>query len=80
MSPQDFCYWLQGYLEVANPETVSKEQLGVIQKHLNMVFLHEIDPKYPNQEKLDEAHNGPTKPPGSIPMPVHHNSDLKFRC
>lgn len=39
MTPENFCYWLQGIFEVSNPQELSKEQLQVIKDHLALVFL-----------------------------------------
>lgn len=61
MTSRDFCYWLMGLLEIANPESLSKEQVTVIRNHLNMVFYHEIDPSFGDpkeQEDLDQIHSG----------------------
>jgi predicted ferric reductase len=56
MKSRDFCFWLQGYFELRNQEEPLYEgQLEIIKKHLNMVFIHEIDPSMPNP-KLDEVH------------------------
>ena len=38
MSPHDFCYWLNGFLEIANPKELNKDQLEVVKKHLSLVF------------------------------------------
>lgn len=60
MNSREFCYWLQGLFEVGEPETLDAKQVDLIKRHLNMVFVHEIDPSYPeeHQEKLNEVHNG----------------------
>lgn len=48
MTPENFCYWLQGLLEVAQPESMNKQQIQIIRNHLDLVFtkktprLHEI--------------------------------------
>lgn len=55
MTSRDFCFWLQGYFELQNPESITEEQISIIQRHLNMVFVHEIDPSMPNK-KLDQIH------------------------
>ena len=44
MTSRDFVYWFQGLLEIGNPETLTKGQLTIVKNHLNLVFLHEIDP------------------------------------
>lgn len=76
MKSRDFCFWLQGYFEVAKPKTVTTEELDMIKRHLNLVFKHEIDPSMPDKTgELQAVHDGapaaPThwldKPP-SIPL------------
>ncbi len=60
MTSRDFCYWLQGMFEL-NPATkFSPHQMDLIERHLNMVFIHEIDPSFPADQQfaLDNAHNG----------------------
>lgn len=49
MTSRDFCYWLQGYLEIQSARTapslaMTEQQVKVIQSHLSLVFVHEIDP------------------------------------
>ncbi len=59
MTSRDFVYWLQGYFEIAKPSTISEEQTVLIQKHLNLVFKHEIDPSMGNaehQKDLNDIH------------------------
>ena len=74
MKSTEFCYWLQGLFEVAEPETLNAKQVDLIRRHLNMVFVHEIDPSYPaeQQETLNKLHNDShlTKPhlPGEAVM------------
>lgn len=77
MTSRDFCFWLQGYLEINkenknNSQSLTTEQLGVVQKHLNLAFKHEIDPSFGDkkvQAALDEIHHGPSL-----------KSDLLMRC
>lgn len=62
MTSRDFCYWLQGYFEVANPKEITTEQLEMIKRHLNLVFKHEIDPSMgpkEHQDELNKLHNPP---------------------
>ncbi len=57
MTSREFCYWLQGFFELSNNDTgLSKLQADMIKAHLSLVFTHEIDPSYPNKEKLDTLH------------------------
>ena len=74
MTSRDFCYWLQGYFEINScqpkcKQTVERDgraltndQVNVIQKHLALVFKHEIDPSFggpDKQEALDQIHKPP---------------------
>ena len=36
--PQSFCYWLQGFFELQEPEAITSEQLEIIKSHLDLVF------------------------------------------
>jgi hypothetical protein len=38
MTPNDFCYWLQGFLEISDIKTLTPKQLLVIKDHLGLVF------------------------------------------
>jgi len=38
MSPESFCYWLQGYFEISGSKNLTSEQIEVIQEHLSLVF------------------------------------------
>lgn len=49
MKPEEFCYWLHGYFELANADrepldfiTLTPMQTEMIQKHLNSVFTEKI--------------------------------------
>ena len=71
MTSRDFCYWLQGFFEIGTPIGLSSDQLEAIKQHLNMVFLHEIDPSFggpEKQQKLNQVHNKPDV------------KDVVFRC
>lgn len=58
MKSRDFCYWLQGYFEIDNTgEDLDSHKVEIIQRHLNMVFEHEIDPSFPDIKKLRKIHN-----------------------
>lgn len=69
MRSRDFAYWLQGFFELSKDnDGLTTEQVKMIQAHLNLVFVHEIDPSFGGkgeQEKLNNIHAG--KPAGSIP-------------
>lgn len=86
MTSREFCYWLQGYFEIEGnqprpPEwqpSLNGSQISMIQKHLALVFKHEIDPSYgdqKHQDDLNKIHYGPYEP--GIPVPT---SNVLMRC
>lgn len=59
MTSRDFCYWLQGVFEVANPLELGERQTTMIKNHLALVFKHEIDPSMPDPTgTLQAIHDG----------------------
>jgi hypothetical protein len=64
MTSRDFCYWLQGFFELHNAGPKPGEpydakalhgyQIEMIEKHLALVFKHEIDPTMGPQKIQDE--------------------------
>jgi uncharacterized protein YfkK (UPF0435 family) len=66
VTSRDFCYWLQGYFELAaaSPDgarvNMSAAQVDTIRAHLNMVFEHEIDPSMgssKHRKNLQDLHD-----------------------
>lgn len=60
MTSRDFCYWLQGYFEMGGKGGLTAEQTECIERHLALVFRHEIDPSFGNneyQKELDKIHS-----------------------
>lgn len=39
MTPSEFCYWLQGYLEISKATTLDAEKLECVRKHLELAFV-----------------------------------------
>jgi hypothetical protein len=72
MKSVEFCYWLQGVFEIADPKALDEKQTEVIKQHLAMVFVHEIDPSYPanHQKELNDLHNGVEAPGAQPKKPV----------
>jgi hypothetical protein len=53
MESKDFCYWLQGFFELSEPnKPLTTEQVQIIKNHLKLVFLYEIDPSYSKDETV----------------------------
>lgn len=38
MTPENFCYWLQGYFELTHSKNLNSMQFQIVQDHLNLVF------------------------------------------
>ena len=70
MTSRDFCYWLQGFFELSNDQAISPTKAAMIQKHLALVFKHEIDPSMggpAEQAMLNDIHNPPPRIGGTGP-------------
>jgi hypothetical protein len=67
MTSRDFAFWLQGFFEISkeNPNysgELNSAQVKMIEKHLSLVFVHEIDNSYGDKkhtDKLNGIHNSP---------------------
>jgi hypothetical protein len=61
LDSKSFVFWLQGYFELSNSDTLTPHQVKLIKQHLNLVFKHDIDPSMGNEEHqqvLNEIHSG----------------------
>lgn len=38
MTPEQFCYWLQGFFEMTGAASLTPQQVLTLRKHLNLVF------------------------------------------
>ena len=86
MKATEFCYWLQGFFELraesgACAEPLTNGQTLAIQRHLALVFKHEIDPSYGADPKvqadMQATHDGTCEPDGGEPPAVDPNSPPK---
>ena len=78
MTSRDFAYWLQGFFELSDSETLTENQVKHIKTHLHMVFRYDIDPSFGiHSDDLSEIHNGPQKPETVIFKP---DRDTRLRC
>jgi len=41
MSPENFVYWLRGYLEIQDPTSINANQVQIIKDYLQLVFKKE---------------------------------------
>jgi hypothetical protein len=66
MTSDQFLYWLQGFMEVANPKTLNESQVQIIRDHLNLVFDKKTPIIYPEKP--------PTSPNLGTPIwEINHN-------
>jgi hypothetical protein len=69
MTPRDFCYWLQGLLELDDLDSLNKEQLEKIKNKLDSCFVHEAA-----QVTVVKPLKPGTDNSGS------HNHNIVYRC
>ena len=74
MTPEQFCYWLQGFYELSGEEvTMSAAQVAVVRSHLGLVFHHVLDKEHDGGDpkkaaQLNQLHSG------------SHKGPVKYRC
>jgi len=67
MTPENFCYWLQGYFEInggkgeTNKYELTRSQVNMIQEHLKLVF-HKVTPNPPIGTLLQQNSKGEWSP------------------
>lgn len=54
MTSEQFTYWLQGFMETADPETIDAKQTQIIKDHLALVFTKET-PSYSEEKPKQEG-------------------------
>ena len=65
MNTVDFCFWLQGHFELSNDVGMSEAQVRIIRDHLNLVFVHEVDPLRESQTTTVPSILNSTHSPGN---------------
>jgi len=50
MTAENFTYWLQGFMEVQNPENLNKTQVQIIKDHLALVMTKVTPDRYNSEE------------------------------
>lgn len=75
MTSRDFCYWLQGFFELAGHTDLTIEQGDTVKAHLALVFKHEIDPSMGSAEHQVELNKAHAKIGGVDPI-----TGLVYRC
>lgn len=58
MTAEQFTYWLQGFMEINDPETLNKRETQIIKDHLALVFQKETPTRveipidFPNKTEI----------------------------
>jgi hypothetical protein len=70
MTPQEFCYWLQGRAELLPDQPPSEAEWKMIREHLALVF-HKVTPARGEPSEIEKALRrfDPLKPPPFAPTP-----------
>lgn len=67
MKSEDFCNWLKGYLELANPAEIRAREIEVIREHLELVakkkqisknFIEEGEKSFQKNDEGNERTTG----------------------
>lgn len=66
MKATEFCYWLQGMFELANPVALDEQQTDLIKRHLAMAFQHDIDQRPSKEDQATLNHLHGSKPGGPV--------------
>jgi hypothetical protein len=53
MTPEQFTYWLQGFMEIFNPTNLDERQTQIIKDHLNLVF----EKATPNRDNIKDPYH-----------------------
>lgn len=54
MTPQNFCYWAQGFFELSNADKLTAEQIKIIRNHMNLVkTCMKTKPKVKDKDNTD---------------------------
>jgi hypothetical protein len=69
MTTEQFTYWLQGFMEVANPTTLDEKQIQIIKDHLALV----LDKQTPDRNTPTWTPEWPVIPGTTTPVvPYDH--------
>ena len=81
MTSVEFSFWLQGFFELSETNSLSERQTEIIKNHLKLVFVYEIDPSYSDdpkvQDKLQSIHDGKEEPATVKPFNGYGKKNIK---
>jgi hypothetical protein len=80
MTPEQFAYWLQGFMEICNPETLDEEQTQIIKDHLALVFNKQTPARTVPNAPANPTWSNPIMPQWQEPNIVIEPSKLTPIC
>lgn len=81
MSPENFCYWLQGFFEVTGEvKELSPEQIKMIKEHLGYVFNKPANPSITYIPQVQPLPFVTTPPLDGTPWPGVGVEPLTVKC
>jgi len=75
MTTEQFTYWLQGFMEVANPTTLDEKQIQIIKDHLALV----LDKQTPDRNTPTWTPEWPVIPGTTTPVVPYTYPDFNDR-
>lgn len=75
MQSRDFCYWLQGAIELGRVSSLDEGQMVTLRKHLDMVFVHEIDPSMGDEGHRADVRAAHEGAPAAVVPTVSRRAD-----
>ena len=75
MTPEQFTYWLKGFMEIANPTHLTTKQLEIVKDHLDLVF----DKKTPDRNTVGWTPDWTVMPGTTTPVLPYTYPDLNDR-
>ncbi len=75
MTPEQFTYWLKGFMELANPTHLTTRQLEIVKDHLDLVF----DKKTPDRNTVGWTPDWTVMPGTTTPVLPYTYPDLNDR-
>lgn len=70
MTPENFCYWLQGFFEISKTTEMTALQVEEIKNHLSLVFKKET----PDLNELVLSHESKSHLPAPFELTFHGGS------
>jgi hypothetical protein len=58
VTPKEFVYWLQGFLEIGDPKAITEDQIKIIKDHMALALVQVTGngPKVDSIQRLQELY------------------------